>query len=152
MADVVSLEQRRGLMARRIEALLGVEPTVTLQPDPGDADVCCSVRLRAAGDGFWVGLVYDKSLLAERVRMGMRPVFVVHHDGETPVVSGGCEARLCGRATSPADLDERGRAAVGRLLHSWGLGDPELVVLRLRLVDVQVDDGEAPLHGALPRT
>jgi hypothetical protein len=148
----VSLAERRALMARRVEALLGADPIVTMQPDPGDADVCCSVRLRPTGDGWWLGLVLDKSLLAERVRMGMRPTFVVHPDGETPVVSGACEARLCGRAGAPSDLDERGLAALSRLAADSRLDDPELVVLVVRLVDVRVDDGEAPLHGALPRT
>lgn len=150
MADVVSLAERRALMARRVEALLGADPVVTLQAD--DADACCSVRLRPGDDGWWIGVVYDKSLLAERVRMSARPSFVVHPDGETPVVSGTCEARLCGRASDPVGLDERSHATLRRLLEASGLSDPDLVVLCVRLVEVKVDDGEAPLHGALPRT
>lgn len=151
MAQVISLADRRAQEARRLSALLGEAPVLTLQADQGDADLCCSVRLLPGDDGCWVGLVRDKSLLADRVRMGAVPTFVQHADAETPVVAGRCEAMLCGRAANPDDLGPQSLAAVERL-RDQPLSCDDLVVLSLRLVDVRVDDGETPLSGAIPRT
>lgn len=154
MADVVSLDDRRALTTRRAEALLGPLPTFTFEPDPGDASLCCSVRLTRGDGEDWLGLVRDHSLFAERVRMGMKPRFVVHHDGETPVVCGEAEVKLKGRARADdlARLPERERAAVLSLLESQRRYADELVVVAVRLTDVRIDDGEAPVHGAIPRT
>jgi len=149
---VVSLTDRQTHETRRLSALLGQAPVLTLQPDEGDADLCYSVRLLPGDDGWWVGLVRDKSLLADRVRMGMRPSFVHHADGETPVVAGSCDARLCGRSAEPTDLGDGSLAAVAHLLRTHPFPSSDLVVLALRLVDVRIDDGESPLSGAIPRT
>lgn len=142
------------LTSRRAEALLGPLPTFTFQPDPADASACCSLRL-VRGDGdAWLGLARDHGLFAERVRMGMRPRFVVHHDGETPVVCGEAEVKVRGRARADelAGLSDRERGAVLSLLARQAFPSEDLVVLAVRLTDVRVDDGEAPLHGAIPRT
>lgn len=154
MADVVSLESRRALTNRRAEALLGPLPTFTFEPDPRDASLCCSVRLTRGEGDDWLGLVRDHSLFAERVRMGMKPRFVVHHDGETPVVCGDAEVKLMGHARDEdlARLSERERGAVLSLLAGQRRFADELVVVAVRLTDVRIDDGEAPVHGAIPRT
>lgn len=154
MADVVSLENRRALTNRRAEALLGPLPTFTFEPDPGDASLCCSVRLMRGEGDDWLGLVRDHGLFAERVRMGAKPRFVVHHDGEMPVVCGEAEVKLKGRASGDEllSLSERERAAVLSLLDGQERFAEELVIVAVRLTDVRIDDGEAPVHGAIPRT
>ncbi len=154
MANVVSLDDRRALTTRRAEALLGPLPTFTFQADAGDAGLCCSVRLTRGEGEDWLGVVRDHSLFAERVRMGTKPRFVVHHDGDTPVVCGDAEVKLRGRARADelALLSERERAAVLTLLESHVGHADDLVVVAVRLADVRVDDGEAPVHGAIPRT
>lgn len=154
VADVVSLDQRRVLTNRRAEALLGSAPTFTFEPDPGDAGLCCSVRLMRGDGEDWLGLVRDHSLFAERVRMGMKPRFVVHHDGETPVVCGDADVTLCGRARAEelALLTVGQRTVVAALLASHAFHAADLVVVAVRLGEVRVDDGDAPVHGAIPRT
>jgi hypothetical protein len=154
VTNVVNLNQRRRLQAERVEALLGRAPIFTFQPDPSDSDACCSIRVARAGGDAWLGLVRDHSVFAERVRMGMRPTFVVHHDGETPVVCGTADAKLRGRVavSLPADLTESERDAVEDLRSGAGFSRDDLVIVELRLADVDIDDGEAPLHGAIPRT
>jgi hypothetical protein len=152
MASVIDL--RETLTNRRAEALLGPLPIFTFQPDPADAGTCCSLRLLRADSENWLGLSRDHGNFAERVRMGMRPRFVVHHDGETPVVCGEAEVKvLCrARASELGGLSEREREAVLVLLARQAFPSEDLIVLAVRLTEVRVDDGEAPLHGAIPRT
>lgn len=151
MADVVRLSSGWSLAAQRAEALLGHSPIFTFQPDPADGATCCSIRLLRGEGEAWLGLVRDHSLFAERVRIGMRPRFVVHHHGETPVVCGDAEVRFRGRLPLEGE-SSREREALDALLEGQPFGHDELVVVEVRLSAVQVDDGEAPVHGAIPRT
>lgn len=151
MAEVVRLNQGRSLAAQRAEALLGASPIFTFQPDPADGGTCCSIRLVRGEGEAWLGVVRDHSLFAERVRMGARPRFVVHHHGETPVVCGEAEVKLRGRLPVEG-AGERDREAVSALIEQQPFGLDDLVVIEVRLSAVQVDDGEAPVHGAIPRT
>jgi hypothetical protein len=140
----------------RAEALLGASPVLTFQADASDPSSCCSVQLEKVAEGRWLGLVLDRAWFADRVRMGMRPRFVVHHDGATPVVCGEAEARVLGRVTDggtpPAGLDAR-MAAVARLLAArQPFGGDDLVVVEVKPYAMQIDDGESAGHGAIPRT
>jgi len=60
---------------------------------------------------------------------------------------------LCrARASELGGLSEREREAVLALLARQAFPSDDLIVLSVRLTEVRVDDGEAPLHGAIPRT
>lgn len=150
MADVVHLSKTRSLAAQRADALLGHAPIVTFQPDAAEFGSCCSVRLVRGNDELWWGLARDQSLFTDRIRLGATPRFVVYHEGETPVVCGAAEVVVRGRLVEePTDVDG---TALDALLAGHPFSKADLVVLEVRLTAVQVDDGEAPLHGAIPRT
>jgi hypothetical protein len=85
------------LVARALEpsalALLGDAPALTLLDGDG-----CALTVRFARRGnVWVGVVDDHAALVDRVRMGLKPRFLVHH-GQTAVLGGELEARVVGPA------------------------------------------------------
>lgn len=152
MSSVVSISQGRTLISRRAHALLGPSPTVTLQPDAGGG--ACSLRLARAEGDVWVGLVDERSPFAERARLACHCSFVVYDEGETPLVCGDAEVRARGRnaqvlANSPGLETAR---ALQLLLDAQPFASGTWLVVDVRLTGVQVDDGEAPVHGAIPRT
>lgn len=154
MSSVVSISQGRALVSRRAQALLGPSPTVTLQPDAGAG--ACSLRLARAEGDLWLGLVDERSPFAERTRLGCLCAFVVYDAGETPVVCGDAEVRARGRsaqvlAGTQAHAPEVERA-LRELVDQQPFATGDWLVVDVRLTRVQVDDGEAPVHGAIPRT
>jgi hypothetical protein len=127
----------------RALALLGDKPLVTLI-DPNDPGTCLSVRLWRTRDA-WCGVVDDGAALLDRVRMGLRPAFLVHHEGATPTISGELELRILGPVS----------ALSGESLtladHPFGLARGvlvELVPQRLALEPIV----EGQTMGAVPRT
>jgi hypothetical protein len=155
MNNVISIHDARTLQAERAMALLGRAPILTFMPDERD-ECCLSVRLAPAGRDVWVGLVGDKAILTERIRMGARPRFLTHHEGSTPTVCGDTEARVVGRVTSDGtlegDLTGGVRAAALGLLDGQAFQPQSLAVIEFRLDGVRIDEGEGPSHGAIPRT
>ena len=98
-------QQIHSITEARALALLGDSPRVTLV-DPNDPATCLSVRLARAGT-VWVGLVDDGSAVLDRIRMGMRPHFVMHPDAATSTVAGDLDVRILGRAEEVPDLARR---------------------------------------------
>ncbi|MFZ9888228.1 MAG: hypothetical protein ACO3JL_12070 [Myxococcota bacterium] len=147
-------EGRATLNQRRAEALLGTHPTFTFEPPEADGTPCCAVRLVRGGTGEWFGLVRDRSVFAERVRLGVRPRFVVYHEGETPLVCGDADVRLGGRVHDPAvpTWSACQQEAISTLLGSFPFPADDLCLLQVKLGEVRVDDGDAPFYGAVPRT
>lgn len=131
----------------RALALLGDTPLVTLV-DRNDPDTCLSVRLVRAGR-VWFGVVDDRAALLDRVRLGLKPGFVVHHEASTPTISGELELKVVGRADAPATTTP----AVRQLLAAQPFGVARAVVVevvpRVLAIEPLLDD--AP-HGAVPRT
>jgi hypothetical protein len=129
----------------RAAALLGETPTMTLAADASAPDCCCTVRTVRRGDGTWVGVVDDRSLFADRVRMGLTPRFVAG-DARVHAVVGTARARLLGRLDAvAADL----RRALDSVVGPWPIGDA--VVVELRPESLAVVDDEAP-GGPVPQT
>lgn len=127
----------------RAAALLGDAPTLTFVADEAAPDSCCTLRLVRFGD-VWVGVVSDRALFADRVRMGMTPHFT-KGDANVVAVAGVGATRLLGRCDAvAADL----RAAVEPLLGPWGAGDA--VVVEVSPSSLVVVGDEEP--GAVPRT
>lgn len=128
----------------RAAALLGDAPTLTFVADEAAPDVCCTMRLVRHG-AVWLGVVSDRALFADRVRMGMTPKFT-KGDAAVTAVSGVARARLLGRVD---DVSDDVRAAVASLVGPWGKGDG--VVLEVAPASLAVvDDEDVP--GAVPRT
>ncbi len=154
MDKVVSISH--ALFAKRAHALFGPTPMFTFQPDEGDRDTCVCVRLMPAGDSAWVGLLPDKAIFCDRVRIGMRPRFVVHKDAELPTVCGLAHVAVVGRVSDDGEphLEDRPDLvdAVRALCARTPFLPEDAVVIEVRPDDVQVDAGESPVHGAIPRT
>lgn len=128
----------------RALALLGERPLLTLL-DPNDTGSGLSVRLWRAGR-VWHAVIDDGAALLDRVRMGLRPGFVLHHDGATQTISGEVEVRILGPAS--AHVDGGGRVGLGD--HPFGLARGVLVECApLSLALEPVIEGES---GAVPRT
>ena len=123
----------------RALALLGERPLVTLV-DLNDPDTCLSVRLWRSS-GTWVGVVDDGALLLDRVRMGLRPGFLVHHDGATPTISGELDVRILGPAGDHISMAD----------HPFGLARGVLVEVAPRSLALEpIEQGQTV--GAVPRT
>ena len=136
--------------AQRALALFGPTPLMTFQPDAGDPDLCCSVRLLPTESGAWVGLVADSATFTDRVRMGLKPRFVVHHSVDVPTVCGEAEVTVVGR--TDAALPSGYQRAAQKLLSERVFARDDLVLIAVSPCDVRVDEGEGPEHGAIPRT
>lgn len=141
---------------QRKEALLGERPVMTFQPDPSDPATCCSIRLEKHSAGRFLGLVLDRSAFADRVRLGMRPRFVVHHEAHEPVVCGEADVKVLGRVADdgegPPQLDARAALLVKELSARFPYAPRGLVVVEVKPAAVALDDGEGPSVGAVPRT
>ena len=133
------------LEQRRVEALVGHAPTFTFVPDDAHPELCASVRLVCSPNGGWWGLIAHESAFADRIRRGLAPAFVVHHHGETPVLSGSAQAKILGRLV---EIDE----AKSRFGPSVGFSRGDMLVVEFSLQEFRVDTGESPAHGAVPRT
>lgn len=131
----------------RALALLGDAPLVTLV-DHNDPGTCLSVRLVRSGLS-WFGVVDDRAALLDRVRMGLKPGFVVHHEAATPTISGELEVRIVGRADGAAGP----APALARLLadQPFGLARAVLVEVVPRGLALEPLVEDAPT-GAIPRT
>jgi len=129
----------------RAAALLGDTPTITLAADASAPDCCCTVRTVRRGDGTWVGVVDDRSVFADRVRMGMTPRFVAG-DARVHAVVGTARARLLGRLDAASDDLRR---ALDAVVGPWPVGDA--VVVELCPESLGVIDDEAP-GGPVPQT
>lgn len=124
----------------RALALLGERPLVTLV-DPNDATASLSVRLwRSAG--AWLAVVDDGAALLDRVRMGLSPGFLVHHDAATPTISGDVDVRILG----PAQDDARMKGE-----QPFGLARAVLVEVKPRALALEPTI-EGQTVGAVPRT
>jgi hypothetical protein len=141
------------LVTQRAQALLGDAPTLTFQCDGGDG---CSVRLVRARGGVWLGLAADRALFLERVRLGLRPRFVVHLDVDTPTLCGEASVHIVGRlgqaGAAPTGLVDDRASLIARMVEREPFGLEDLVVLEVTLHAIQLDDGEGAAHGAVPRT
>ena len=140
-------------MAQRTAALLGSRPMVTFAAD----DSCCSVRLRRAPGATFLGLVADKAAFTDRVRLaGGRLIiaFVVHVDARTPTICGEVAVQVLGRVGTEGDADiaEGHQAVVNDLMASAAFGSSGQVLICVEPLAIQVDEAEAPVHGAIPRT
>lgn len=124
----------------RMSALLGESPRVTLS-DGNDPGLCLSVHLVKSGR-VWLGIVDDGAAILDRVRMGLKPRFVVHPDASTSTVSGELDVRVLGRA----DSHEFG----ARVEQPFGLAGA--VVIEVTPRGLVLEPAEPPLLGAVPRT
>ena len=152
MEKVISLAS---VTAQRVQAIFGSKPMFTFQPDDGtDFESYCSVRLQHNVGDSWYGLVEDKALFTDRIRMGNRPKFVVHHNAETPTVCGQAEVSIVGRISKDhmPSLTENEQRVAHELMRAQAFSYRDAVLITVRPVDVQIDAGEAPVHGAIPRT
>lgn len=131
----------------RAVALLGDAPLVTLvdRSDPGS---CLSVRLVRA-DTSWFGIMDDKAALLDRIRMGVAPGFVLHHEASTPTISGELEVRIVGRADSAVPLAPALRGLLANQPFGLAGGVVVEVVPRSLALEPPLDD--EPM-GAVPRT
>ena len=131
----------------RALALLGDRPLVTLV-DPNDAGTCLSVRLWRS-QGVWVGIVDDGAALLDRVRMGLRPGFLVHHDGVTPTISGDVEVRILGPAAERTFSSDDLRVLISD--HPFGLARGVLVEVAPQSLALEpIVEGQTV--GSVPRT
>jgi hypothetical protein len=126
----------------RAFALLGERPLVTLV-DRNDATASLSVRLWRSG-GAWLAIVDDGAALLDRVRMGLSPGFLVHHDAATPTISGDVDVRILGPAQDHA------RASADHE-HPFGLARAVLVEVKPRALALEPTI-EGQTVGAVPRT
>lgn len=126
----------------RALALLGEKPLVTLV-DPNDAALSLSIRMWRAG-AVWLAVVDDGAALLDRVRMGLRPGFLVHHDVATPTISGDVDVRILGPAQEDA------RALHGRD-EPFGWSRAVLVEVTPRSLALE-PAAERQTVGAVPRT
>lgn len=141
----------RSLLTQRLEALLGTMPTLTFHAPAHDGGECCSIRVMRGQGDTWLGAVRDCSAFAERAQRDGHFQFVVHHDGETPLACGEVEARLRGRLGSHVGSDPMS-TTVACLLAAQPFASLDWQAVEFKIVGVRLDDGEAPLHGAVPRT
>lgn len=147
-ADRTAALRTERLGEPRALALLGDAPLVTLV-DHNDPGTCLSVRLVRAGLS-WFGVVDDRAALLDRVRMGLKPGFVVHHEAATPTISGELEVRIVGRADGATTATA---PALARLLadQPFGLARAVLVEVVPRGLALEPLVEDAPT-GAIPRT
>ncbi len=124
----------------RALALLGERPLVTLV-DPNDAGASLSVRLWRSG-GAWLAIVDDGAALLDRVRMGLKPGFLVHHDAATPTISGDVDVRILGPAQDHARTTGE---------QPFGLARAVLVEVKPRALALEPTI-EGQTLGAVPRT
>ena len=122
----------------RARALLGERPLVTLV-DANDPDMCLSVKLVRAGAAF-IGIVDDHAAFLDRVRMGLKPAFVVHHEGQTPTITGELDVRI---------LDKHDAAAL--LLAEQPFGRARAVIIEVVPRSLAIVEEGAAI-GAVPRT
>ena len=128
-------------LAGRAAALLGDTPTLTFVADEAAPDVCITLRLVRHG-AVWLGVVSDRALFADRVRMGMQPRF----ENDVAAVRGSAGVRVVGRV---ADVAVDVKAAVKALVGVYGSADDVVVEVNVAALAV-VDDEDAV--GAVPRT
>ena len=143
---IVSPSSPLSSVAARAVALLGDTPTLTFVADEAAPDVCCTLRLVRRGERFF-GVVGDKSLFADRVRMGMRPRF----ENDVVAVRGAADVAVIGRVDAlPADrVSADVKDAIAALVGVYGCADDVVVEVKVAALAV-VDDED--FHGAVPRT
>lgn len=141
---LVSSSSSSSLPASRAAALLGDHPTLTFVADEATPDSCCTLRMVRHGM-VWVGVVSDRALFADRVRMGMTPHFT-KGDADVVTVAGTSVTRLLGRVQG---LSAEMQALVQPLLGPWG-GEDAVVVEITPSSLVLVSDEDGP--GSIPRT
>ena len=141
----------RSLQTQRLEALLGAMPTLTFHAPSGDGSECCSIRVVRGNDDLWFGVVRDRSAFAERAQRDERFHFVAHHDGETPLACGEVKARIRGRLGAKCEDEDFGPLLAG-LMDAQPFASLDWQVVEFRIDGVRLDDGDAPLHGVVPRT
>lgn len=141
------VERSERLGEPRALVLLGDAPLVTLV-DRNDPDTCLSVRLVRSGRS-WFGILDDRAALLDRVRMGLKPGFVVHHEASTPTISGELEIQILGRADGAGGT----APAVAALLKDQPFGLARAVVVEVvpRGLALEPLVEDAPT-GAVPRT
>lgn len=147
-ASTASAVKTLRLEEPRAAALLGEAPLVTLL-DHNDPGTCLSVRLRRSG-ASWFGVLDDKASLLDRIRMGLTPGFVLHHEACTPTICGSLDVRILGRADAASGP---AASAVESLLDEqpFGLGCGVLVEFTPRGLALEPSLEEEPV-GAIPRT
>lgn len=132
------------LGSSRAAALLGDTPTLTFVADEAAPDSCCTLRLVRHG-AVWLGVVSDRAVFADRVRMGMVPRWVTGN-ADVVAVAGVAVTRLLGRFSAlPAEL----QVVVQPLVGPWGSDDA--VVVEISPASLVVVDDEA-VPGSIPRT
>ena len=148
---LVHAMSKRSLQTQRLEALLGATPTLTFHAPAGDSGDCCSIRLVRGTDDLWFGAVRDRSSFAERAQRDDRFHFVAYHDGETPLACGEVKARIRGRIGTLLE-DEIFGSLLTDLMNSQPFISLDWQMVEFKIDGVRLDEGEAPLHGAVPRT
>lgn len=128
----------------RAHALLGARPTLSFVADDAQPDVCCTFSLVRQGARY-LGVVSDKSLFADRVRMGMAPRFFLG-DQHVVAAAGHAACRVLG-AVDAVSVDVR--AAVAGLVGPYDVADAVVVEVVPDALAVVVDEDAA---GAVPRT
>jgi hypothetical protein len=153
---IFSRSSLASVAVKRAQVMFGRDPMFTFQPDDGsDFESYCSIRLHQGAGESWFGLVEDKALFTDRIRMGNRPKFVVHYNAETPTVCGEAEVSIVGRVASSQMLKSLSGAdqnAATELINTQIFGFRDAVLIQVKPVDVRIDEGESPVHGAIPRT
>ncbi len=133
-------------LSSRAVALLGDTPTLTFVADEAAPDVCITLRLVRHG-AVWLGVVSDRALFADRVRMGMQPRF----ENDVAAVRGAAVVRVVGRVAdflqSAVAVDVK--AAVAALVGVYGSADDVVVEVAPAALAV-IDDEDAV--GSVPRT
>ena len=141
--NVTSLVQPR--IAGRARALLGSSRVLTLSAGGAADESWAQIAVEPAGDERFYGLIRDDSPFLDRVRRGMDAGFTVF-DGELSILRGRCKVTPQGRVE-----DAEGPAAV-RLRDRAAFLPAGCVLIEIEVATLEVDDGDTPAAGAVPRT
>ena len=155
MEKIVSLgavRERTGSLAQQAFALMGRSPMMTLHTGESNDDVCCCIRMQAAGAGCWVGIVSDRSVFSDRIRMGMTPSFTVYPHSDVATVCGNATVRLLGRADALGEFAPAVQDAAAQLLREQPFTLRDAVIVEVTPGSVQVVDEDRVALGSVPRT
>lgn len=131
---------------------MGRTPMMTLRTGESADDACCCLRMRAAATGQWIGIVSDRSVFSDRIRMGMAPTFIVYPQADVATVCGEATVRLLGRTDAIESMEPAVRAAAEELMQAQPFALKNAVIVEVRPGSVQVVAEEDDAVGSIPRT